>query len=1082
MSISKAVSAAARDATAKGQWVISVAALVWTFSTFSAGAASVQLLSARDPSIALPSGGNGPSVAPVVTSDGRFVLFASAANNLATNGNSPPELNLYLRDRRSNATTLVTANYHGTGGGNGSSMNGSVSDDGRYVAFQSQASDLLAGNTSAVPNDIYVRDMWAGTNILVSVPTNGGWANAVCREPVMTPDGRYVVFISTATNLVGGDDNGAPDVFVRDILTGTTTRVSVGAQYYFGPIPYDNPSFMSSPVITPDGRYVAFASFANALGAPIKMGREDVYLRDLIAGATIWASTNGSTLATNASGFLHPRVSDDGQYVAFKSVSNSGGPALVFQFDSESGTTVVVSTNGAPAPNGSDDLYGPEMTADGRFIAYAALDAYTNAVAYSSIHLWDSWTGQDTVLSLAQDGSFPTNTISKAPVFSPDGHSMAFLSTATNLVTNAVSSGFHVYLRDLLTDTTELADADTNGFGPTDVDGTLPSVSYDGQFVTFSAADGSLVDGDTNGFPDVFLRDVRGGSTELVSQRDATVLTQSGAGFSSASQSSVTPDGRWVVFTSRAEDLVTNDFNGNQDVFVHDVLTGTNVLVSVGLDGNGALGGDSSSPLISADGRYVVFLSRATNLTANPANLYANLYRRDLLTGTMELVSIGTDETQPANGECTLPLMSQDGNIVVFVSRAANLAPGTPANSQVVFRRDMETGLTSAVAAVSPSTGAVDPPTMSADGRYIAYVVNTGGFYNLRVWDAQQSITIYTNSSYNAALVALSPNGAQLFYSGYFGPATGLQVYITDVHRQSIVLAFSTLGLPRSIAPTFGTWSADGRFFTFATNSFLPNTNNVRNVFLGDVQKGSVTLVSVNSNGFAANGPSDLPVISGDGHYVVFRSLATDIVPGITSTPNLIVFDRLSNSLAIAESLEWDWPSWISKPAISGTGKAIAFRGWQSTLVPGDLNHLSDVFATSLQPELAVDSDGDGIPDWWMVAYFGHPTGQAGDLSRAQDDADGDGMTNVQEYLAGTDPTNPISVLGIQIAAAVTGSGAELSWQAAPGRSYRIQYKNDLADPVWQDAPGSASVVGIQGSYVVPTDQPSAYYRVVAEL
>ncbi len=1097
MRISKVVSAKLGKAAAKGRWVMGIALLAWTISIFPSGAASVQLLSTRDSSFALPAGGNGPSVEPVVTPDGRFVLFASSANDLVTNANSQYGLNLYLRDRRSNSTTLVSANYRGTGGGNDSSMCGSVSTNGRYVVFQSVATDLLTGDTNAVGNDIFVRDMWTGTTRLVSAATNGSWPTGASREPAMTPDGHYVAFVSGAASLTAGDNNNISDVFVRDMVSGTTTLVSVGATNYS----IDNANLMRTPVMTPDGHYVAYYSTVSNLVAGVTNTYGDIYVRDLVGGTTTWASSNAAPLALAALGVTnapstHPVLSDSGQFLAFKcGPTMSGSAALILLYDATSGLTTVASTNGAPAWGGNEEVYGPEITADGHFIAYAALDNYSSALVYSSLHLWDSWTDTDTLVSVGLDGSFPTNTISKAPVFSADGLQVAFLSNATNLVTNAVSGGFHVYVRDLVAQTTALVDADPTGAASGDADGTVPSLSDDGRFVAFSSADGTLVSGDTNGFLDVFLRDTTGTTTELVSQREPAVPSLAATGISSASQNSVTPDGRWVAFASRAPDLVTNDFNGYQDVFVRDLVMGQNLLVSVGADGNAALGGDSSSPVQSADGRYVVFLSRATNLTANPANIYANVYRRDLLLGTTVLVSVGTDGRNPGNGDSTAPLTSQDGRYVVFASAAKNLVTNGPALNQNVFWRDMDAGQTVPLIQGSYSPQTLYAPTLSADGRYVAYTVNIyfNGFttWQLNVWDAQRNAMIYTNTldfltSSSVALgpAAISPTGKWVLYtSNRFVLPSAYYICVADPLNNSNVFSYQCSGTIRVSSQGAGTWSYNDRFFTFATNatpsvSFSPVPTNI---FLGDVQKRTVKLISTNKTGTAvANGRSDLPVISGDGHYVAFRSFATDIAPGITNTPNLIVYDRLSNTLATVEGPGWDWSSWIFNPAISGTGNTIAFQSWQSVLVPGDENRLPDVFTANQQQGVAVDSDGDGIPDWWTMEYFGHPMGWFMDQSRATDDPDADGVTNLQEYLAGTDPANRKSVLRIQITTTLVADSVAVTWVAAPGRAYRVQFKAGLDDPSWHEALYQPTVVGSQASFVVPPALPGAYYRVVA--
>ena len=193
-----------------------------------ANAVPVQLLSARNPSVPLPAGGDDNSAAPSLSPDGRFVVFTSAANDLVPGGNSFYSLNVFLRDRTSNTTVLVSGNLSGTGGGNGNSMLGQVSTNGQFVVFQSDASNLVPNDTNGV-TDIFVRDLVAGTTTLVSVSTNGGPANGASTDPVMTPDGRYVAFISSASNLVPGDTNGIPDVFVRDLVAGTNCLVSVGA-------------------------------------------------------------------------------------------------------------------------------------------------------------------------------------------------------------------------------------------------------------------------------------------------------------------------------------------------------------------------------------------------------------------------------------------------------------------------------------------------------------------------------------------------------------------------------------------------------------------------------------------------------------------------------------------------------------------------------------------------------------------------------------------------------------------------------------------------------------------------------------
>lgn len=287
-------------------------------------------------------------------------------------------------------------------------------------------------------------------------------------------------------------------------------------------------------------------------------------------------------------------------------------------------------------------------------------------------------------------------------------------------------------------------------------------------------------------------------------------------------------------------------------------------------------------------------------------------------------------------------------------------------------------------------------------------------------------------------------------------------------------------------SPLQSVWSPDERHVVFVTESALVSldTNAVSDVYLCDVQSGSLSLISANAAGTASgSAASDQPGFSGDGRFIAFRSFATNLLPTASIPPGLFVFDRAtgSNKLVVAGS-QLPRQVGISPPAINHHGDTIAFKTLNAGLTPGDWNRTGDAFVDSVSVLSIADGDGDGIPDWWLQQYFGHADGAAADLSRAGDDADGDGMTNGQEFLAGTDPTDEDSSLWMQITLTPpTGTNALLQWPAKPGASYRVQYSDDVAAGNWQNLSTPVQVLGDWGQVSVNRTNLARVFRVSLE-
>ncbi len=308
---------------------------------------------------------------PAISADGRFVAFESNATDLVS-GDTNGVRDVFVHDRQTGTTERVNV---ATGGGeaNNGSYTPAISADGRFVAFYSDATNLVSGDTNGTI-DIFVHDRQTGTTERVSVATNGDQATGGDSfGPAISADGRFVAFESDATNLVsgGGDSNGNRDIFVHDRQTGTTERVSVAT----GGGQADSGSFL--PAISADGRFVAFQSTATNLVSGDNNGDPDIFVHDRQTGTTERVSVaTGGTEATGYS--YSPAISADGRFVAFYSYAadlvggggDTNGKADVFVHDRQTGTTerVSVATGGTEAIGGDSAI--PAIGADGRFVAF----------------------------------------------------------------------------------------------------------------------------------------------------------------------------------------------------------------------------------------------------------------------------------------------------------------------------------------------------------------------------------------------------------------------------------------------------------------------------------------------------------------------------------------------------------------------------------------------------------------------------------------------------------------------------------------------------------------------------------------
>jgi Tol biopolymer transport system component len=401
--------------------------------------------------------------------------------------------------------------------GNGLSNAPAISADGRYVTFTSNASNLVEGDTNG-GTDIFVHDRVTGETQRVSVASDGTQGNGpevweVWIASSISADGRYVAFSSLADNLVEGDTNGAFDFFVYDRMTGETTRVSVPSCENGGCNGSPSPV---GPSISADGRYVAFSYYyTGGIIVYDRVTRETTRVPISIDGTQVFI--NGDVRS----------ISADGRYMAFRSEADNlvegdtNGAIDFFVYDRMTGETTRVSVasdgtqaNGTCAFYALAPIFGPSISADGLYVAFSSnatnlvkgFTEYPDIYINASIYVHNQVTGETTLVSVSSDGT-QANGCSWLHAISADGRYVVFSSDATNLVDGVIDGNTNIYMHDRVTGSTTLVSV--SGYGQrayNDYWGS--SISADGRYLAFSSDASNLVDGDTNGVPDIFVIDL----------------------------------------------------------------------------------------------------------------------------------------------------------------------------------------------------------------------------------------------------------------------------------------------------------------------------------------------------------------------------------------------------------------------------------------------------------------------------------------------------------------------------------------------------------------------------------------------
>jgi hypothetical protein len=517
----------------------------------------------------------------------------------------------------------------------------------------------------------------------------------------------------------------------------------------------------------------------------------------------------------------------------------------------------------------------------------------------------------------------------------------------------------------------------------------------------------------------VFTRDVTNRTTQIISSHDPGLPSFTPDGPSSIASTSQSFDSRLIAFWSEADDLVLNVTNGLRNIYLRDSLAGTNLLISVNTNGVAA-DGLSTDPAISADGRFAAFTSAADDLVTGDTNRAQDVFVMSLQQRAPTLVSVNQAGTGPGNSDSYSPRLSTNGQYVLFRSKATDLAPGLTTGTENLFLRDVP-GLTT----YALTSNGVVAASMTPNGSFVAYITSgtrASPLNQLSVWSTQAGSNVYTLTGGGFVSVAISADGQRL---AYVTNGSRAQLWVGDWALNTNWALVSTDFIDSSSLR----FSSDGHYLAYASHS---EPAGLFQIDVYDFQAGTNILVSQAYDGSGAgNNNSDSPDISADGRFVAYRSAADNLVPNDTNgVPDVFLYDRLAGTTTLVTASLFGNNSADNRsltPAFSADGRTLVLVSWASDLMANDFNNNADIFSTSLYS------------------------------------------------------TNSIPAFSVAVKPAFGATWPWLSWPVMPGKTYHVQFKNNLNDPYWQDLGEAFSVLGDRAYLKDEAHQANErFYRVVA--
>jgi hypothetical protein len=709
----------------------------------------------------------------VTVADNGTVAYLDTGNTLVNGQTGFSIDNVYLYQPATQTNRLISAVAGSPLEATGLCGSPVLSEDGSALVFVSKASNLVNGqNTELLQENVFRYNVTSQTMTLLSgtagSTTTGGNADSGIVDSstspaAVNPDGRFIAFVSQATDLVPSQSGAAGNLFLYDalagsltLLTGVNGSATVGAGGDATLLPPGAPSSFTDPIsqtdsaaivsLSDNGGLVAFVSQANNLvpGQTGPTGIDNIFLYSKTSGGTrLVTGIRGSATAGDLGESGVPVLSGDGSVLAFHSLDfdlgsgflDANGVADVFTYDTTSQTVAVVSRAGFAQVSPGNN-YSTSVSADGHSTVFTStaenlVSSQVTVNTNQNIFLYQAPTDTTpaTISLVNHIPNFPATTgdggvaftfgqrpdATELPVISADGSTVAFVSTDDNLVPgeppgSALHSESLVYLYDVASGTVRLVNHLPGQPNMPNLVAQQPVVSFTGRYVAYVF--GFSTPGPSGfGQGAIALYDSVTDQTTLITSLDAN-------NEGTASSPSISDNGRYVTYLNQGN-VYVYDSNSRQSTLVsHDVGSSTT-----------AANGASSAPVISHDGSTVAFVSAATDLVNNQAaSSFTNVFEYNISSGTVSLVSgVAGSGSVGGNGNSDSPALDADGGYLAYRSDASNLVPGQSGSGSNIYELDRQAGAQTLVShqAGAPQTtadGTSSAPVIDDDGHLVSYV------------------------------------------------------------------------------------------------------------------------------------------------------------------------------------------------------------------------------------------------------------------------------------------------------------------------------------------------------------------------